>query len=207
MENLGEGEWLSLQEAARRLGVHSGTLRRWADEGRVPFMLTAGGHRRFSRTALREFLRGQLRSAGLPRLGEVWAARAMVDARREIGAHQGERWVAAYGEEDRQTARELGRRLMGILLQAISQPDVTDDLRQEARAIGAAYAQHSRRLGIDMSDVLKATFFFRDRLLETAVTSAEDARGRRTDTTELVRRINDLVNVIQLAAIEVYRGT
>lgn len=205
MENPAAGDWLSLQQAAQRLGVHPGTLRRWADEGRVPVMLTAGGHRRFSNAALNEFLRQQIRAGGPTSLGEMWAARAIADARREIGARQGEPWVAAYGEEDRQVARELGRRLMWVLLQAISRPEVTDDLRQEARAIGYAYAEHSRRLGIEVSDVLKATFFFRDRLLETAVVSAEDARGHAHDTTHLVRRINDVVNVIQLAVIEAYQ--
>ena len=44
--------WLSLGPASALLGVDPGTLRRWADEGRVPVYTTPGGHRRFDRRAL-----------------------------------------------------------------------------------------------------------------------------------------------------------
>src|SRR3954470_10524442 len=45
-------EWLSLGPASRMVGVDPGTLRRWADEGRVPTSITPGGHRRFQRRDL-----------------------------------------------------------------------------------------------------------------------------------------------------------
>jgi excisionase family DNA binding protein len=44
--------WLSLGPASRLLGVDPGTLRRWADDGRIPVYTTPGGHRRFDRRAL-----------------------------------------------------------------------------------------------------------------------------------------------------------
>jgi excisionase family DNA binding protein len=44
--------WLSLGPASRLLGVDPGTLRRWADDGRIEVYTTPGGHRRFDRRAL-----------------------------------------------------------------------------------------------------------------------------------------------------------
>ncbi len=38
---------LSITKAAAYLGVHTDTLRGWADEGKIPTTLTVGGHRRF----------------------------------------------------------------------------------------------------------------------------------------------------------------
>ena len=38
--------WLSLKAASKKLNVHPTTLRRWADNGDIPVMLTPGGHRR-----------------------------------------------------------------------------------------------------------------------------------------------------------------
>lgn len=45
-------QWLTLQEAARLLGVHQNTLRRWADAGYVHVHRTPGGHRRFERAQI-----------------------------------------------------------------------------------------------------------------------------------------------------------
>ena len=45
-------------KAARLLGVSTSTLKRWADQGRLRFVLTTGGHRRFDRTELARFRTG-----------------------------------------------------------------------------------------------------------------------------------------------------
>lgn len=48
-------ETFRLGQAAELLGVSTDTVRRWADEGRLPTMRTAGGHRRVAAVALAEF--------------------------------------------------------------------------------------------------------------------------------------------------------
>ena len=51
-----DADWLTVGRAARYLGVAQSTLRKWADSGRVPAVKTVGGHRRFRRADLAEFL-------------------------------------------------------------------------------------------------------------------------------------------------------
>jgi excisionase family DNA binding protein len=50
------GEWLTLGQAARFLGVAQSTIRKWSDQGRVPAFYTPGGHRRYRRSDLETFL-------------------------------------------------------------------------------------------------------------------------------------------------------
>src|SRR3989441_13230944 len=51
-----ESEWLTLGQAARFLGVAQSTIRKWSDQGRVPAFYTPGGHRRYRRLDLDNFL-------------------------------------------------------------------------------------------------------------------------------------------------------
>src|SRR5215211_6806351 len=52
----GEPEWLTLGQAAKYLGVAQSTIRKWSDQGRVPAFYTPGGHRRYRRRDLDNFL-------------------------------------------------------------------------------------------------------------------------------------------------------
>lgn len=40
------GRWVTTGAAARQLDVNPETIRRWADEGKIPSRVTLGGHRR-----------------------------------------------------------------------------------------------------------------------------------------------------------------
>jgi excisionase family DNA binding protein len=52
----GEPDWLTLGRAAKYLGVAQSTIRKWSDQGRVPAFYTPGGHRRYRRGDLDNFL-------------------------------------------------------------------------------------------------------------------------------------------------------
>ena len=197
-------EWLGLGRAAQYLGVHLTTLRRWADHGQIPVMLTPGGHRRFALSDLQSFSnqRRQLRmTSGLE---QSWAHQALLKTRDEIAGRQAEPWLAASDEADRQQKRELGRRLMGVMLQYVSLGDGGDELLAEAETIGRAYAENALALGLSLVEALQAMLFFRDTLVEAAVQMPEAARARPEANVQLVRRINRLLNAVQLSIAGVY---
>ena len=51
-----QAEWLTLGQAAKYLGVAQSTMRKWSDLGRVSAFYTPGGHRRYRRSDLDQFL-------------------------------------------------------------------------------------------------------------------------------------------------------
>jgi len=51
-----EPDWLTLGQAAKYLGVAQSTIRKWSDQGLLPAFYTPGGHRRFRRGDLDQFL-------------------------------------------------------------------------------------------------------------------------------------------------------
>ncbi|QXD17062.1 helix-turn-helix domain-containing protein [Rhodocaloribacter litoris] len=195
---------LTLKQAAARLSVHPTTLRRWADQGAIPVVVTPGGHRRFPRSAV-EQLRIQRRGDTGEPVGKALAERALTHTRAEIAGHRDERWLAELDEHDREEKRLLGQRVMGLMMQYISlEGDDGADLLAEARALGHVYAESARHSGLSLTEAIQATLFFRDQIVESAIMLPETTRGRTTTNRRLLRRINTFLNTIQLAITEAY---
>lgn len=200
-----EETWLSLGDAAAYLNVHPATLRRWSDAGEIPHLLTPGGHRRYALSDLQRFAESHRVARREVSLAEAWADRAMTRARQELPERSAAGWLAALDEPMRERHRALGRRLMGLTLQYVS----TDDgahLLDEARALGRDYGELSKTAGASLKDALQAALFFRDKLLEATLELSETAPVRPGDSSRLVKRINALLNAVQLAIAEVYEA-
>lgn len=49
------GNWFTVGEAAKFIGVSEPTLRKWTDAGKIAVFRTPGGHRRYLRAELEQF--------------------------------------------------------------------------------------------------------------------------------------------------------
>ena len=156
-------DWLTLKQAAHKLGVHPTTLRRWADAGEILVMLTPGGHRRF----------------------------AMADVER-------------FAKVLHRQQREDIRRLMGLILRYVAVNEGGEILLEEARVIGRAHAENALGLGLSLVEALQAMLFFRDTMVEVAMQLPEVAHVRPEANQRLLRRINTLINAVQLAIADAY---
>ncbi len=196
-------QWLSLSDAAKRLNVHPTTLRRWADNGDIPIMLTPGGHRRFALADIDQFAQGRHGLRRTSGIEQAWADRALVVTRQEIMAHQNAHWLTALDETTRERNRMLGRQLMALTLQYISNGD-DERLIDEARRIGGEYGRTCRQINMPLTDALQASMFFRDTMIESALQLPENVNIRPEANVRLLRRINTLLNAVHLAVAEVY---
>jgi excisionase family DNA binding protein len=196
--------WLTIGQAAERLGVHPTTLRRWADDGELPIMVTPGGHRRFAVDEVDRFKEERHRLQVVSGLEKIWAERALTRARAEVVTNQQEELLSPFDEEERAHKRKLGRRMMGLLLQYVSTGEGHEGILQEARDIGREHAENALGLGLPVSDALRVSMFFRDAVLEAALELPEKAHVFTGANIQLVRRINTLLNVVQLSITERY---
>jgi len=197
-------EWLTLEQAAKRLGVHCTTLRRWANQGAIDVFLTPGGHRRFRREDIERFER-EHRQTHLPALPvPVWADHAIAHAREGVPQ---QRWVVAYDESEREVKRQLGRRLMGLVFQYVVRPDDSPGLLSEARLIGEEHARQGLQHAQPLNDLLQAITFFRTTLLEVAILELPGAVATRPEaSTQLLRKIERLLGEVQAGVVEIYTG-
>ncbi|HYL41207.1 MAG TPA: helix-turn-helix domain-containing protein [Candidatus Binatus sp.] len=144
-------EWLSLGPASSAIGVDPDTLRRWADEGRLPTFTTPGGHRRFDRRDLERVMltrrpvppRRPLAALGATpdRLSRAYARsyRAQADGRSRVGEQ--------FAAPDRAAFRADGQRLLSALLGYLDasgarRSDWEAQAATAVRATGVRLARH-----------------------------------------------------------------
>lgn len=203
MPSYDDATYLSLSAASKLLGVHSTTLRRWADDGAVPVYVTPGGHRRFARKDIEALAARRPLSAHA--LGSAWAARALAQTRSELAAPTSRQsWLASIGEEDRAAWRRIGQQLMGVVLHYINSPRDDEELLAEARRIGGEYAVLARQVGMPLTAALEAALFFRDSLVESAMGLPAEAHLRPEASARLLRRISRVANEVHLAVAAAY---
>jgi excisionase family DNA binding protein len=193
--------WLTLSEAAQLLGVHPTTLRRWADQGDIPVIVTPGGHRRFLRDDLLTFVNQRQPSANP---GQVWGDYALIEPRRRLIGGPEPRWVAVFRPEQRGEERELGRRFMSLIKQHIYAPADDQTLLVEAKSIAVHYAQICVQAQLTAAESLEATTFFRDTMTEVAVQIPQVASLEGDAQLRLLRKINQIFNVVQVTVVETF---
>ena len=156
------GRWLSLGPASRLLGIDPDTLRRWADQGRVPAWTTPGGHRRFDRAALERLAASRHRSARhvLTSLGASPERLAKVYRRHYASEPRRADETAQMKPDDatREAFRDDGRRLIGILIDFLD-ADPRDErtrnrLELEARSIVDDQARRLAAADLSLTDAV-----------------------------------------------------
>jgi excisionase family DNA binding protein len=178
-------DWLSLAEASRILGVSGATLRRWADDGRVPVFTTPGGHRRFSRRTLQHLLPATRRDR--PTLAHLGASPDRIARayrpRKAKPAAVGLPWLDHLSDADRLEFRERGRELLELLVEHLDAPDATSAAQKlgEACRLAEGHGRQVATLGASMTEAVQTFIQFR-----TPFTAqlASTARRRGLDTRE-----------------------
>ena len=181
--------WIGLGEASRLLGIAPGTLRRWADEGRIPVFTTPGGHRRFSRSSIGALLpAARSHRPTLARLGASpeRMARAYRAQRRTAPATEstaGRPWIAELSNEARETFRVRGRELVSLLLEYLdaSDRDQGTEALRAASELAAAYGRESAGQGASLSETVERFLWFRSPFVDEL---AALSRRRGLDTRE-----------------------
>jgi excisionase family DNA binding protein len=198
-------EWLSLGEIAKKLGVHPSTVRNWANQGKIPFHRTQGGHRRFKSSEVDFWLHpNQTRSPN--EVGE-FLQDAIKRMRVQISeSHlEAESWYQKLDHEARMKYRQSGRNLVqGLITYLTTDGDEAD---AEARSLGYEYATRGRRYQLQISEATKAFLFFHNSLLDALLAIYESAVVRSPLVLSgMVRKINAFTDRILLTIMETYEA-
>lgn len=198
-------EWLSLREAADMLGMHPATVRLWADRNELPSRRTSGGHRRFRRSDIEARLRQEAEPKPNP------AAQLLVQSvlgRVRFAFTDGTLdtlpWYQHFDEDARMAYRQLGRRMLDLLLRAVTDNTNKEEMQREAIQLGAEYGSITRKSDVPVADAVRAFLYFRTLIDESVLQLVEVRGGREQDIPwgESLYQIQALTNEILPALIE-----
>jgi excisionase family DNA binding protein len=185
-------DWLSLDEASRKLSVHPATLREWADKGRIRTYRTPGGHRRFSEADVLALGSEPAPDLALLMSATVGHTRLAATA----GRLASESWYALFDEAAKVRQRELGMDLVQLLGSYLGDPE--RDWTPDIQRLGGRYARLARDAGLSVGDAMRAYHLF-EGLVRSSVDELTAARAARGD---LEQGVGWLLNEVRVAMVE-----
>ena len=201
-----EDEWLSLREAADMLGMHPATVRLWADRNELPSRRTSGGHRRFRRGDIEARLRHDAERK--PRPAAQLLVQSVLGRVRFAftdGTLNALPWYQHFDDSAREAYRSLGRRVLELLLHALTDGTSPDELRSEAVKLGIEYGSITRNSHVPVADAVRAFLYFRS-LVDESVLQLAQVQGAHDyqdiPWAESLYQIQALTNEILPALIE-----
>ena len=200
--------WLSLGPASRMLGIDPDTLRRWADDGRVPSWTTPGGHRRFDRRTIVRLTRDRRGGRSTRPLADLGASSAHITRvyqRRYASVGSPE------GPAERETYRQEGRRLITALVAYLDADPADGAARAEAEAAAAAIVDgHGQRAAASGASLTEAVARFVGARQPFLAEIAGLGRRRSLDPAHLAALVDDasvLLDRLLLRFIAAYGAT
>jgi excisionase family DNA binding protein len=208
IKNPSSSPWLELSEAAEFVGVHFTTLRRWANDGKVPYIRTPGGRRRFNRAELAAFLSSlrQGESKAVAMVAEsVSDQHPAVGQLTHVGVNQ-EPWYGRLDESQRSAMRSEGQQLMAVLMQYATRSNGGQVFLAEGRRLATRYGEACREASLSLVETVQAFVRVRRSIMDSVYEAGALAGSPDADTWRLYDRMNNFLDSMLLAMLEAYNA-
>ncbi len=182
-------KYLTVSQAAKILGVHPNTLRRWEKSKRlVPIRNKMTGYRYYSIEQIREYLR----RGGFPKIEIKWGYKAAVKARREEVSSARRSIEAVVSYETTTYEQKVDNELMEYLRTAVDNGVKVRFIRNLDNPLMRKRAHEMRKIGIQTRNlsVFGLTFSVRDR----KVVRIEIYHGDNYDRLNIIIRDKKVAN-------------
>ncbi|MGD9892677.1 MAG: MerR family DNA-binding transcriptional regulator [Dehalococcoidia bacterium] len=197
---------VGLSGAAAIAGVSISTLRRWADEGRLPSFRTAGGHRRFRVSDIQRALAPvRPESSEVEVFGEMATNRI----RRQLSASRARDldWLSGIDEHGRERLGLLGRHLLATIEEYLARRRPRAAVLAEARQFGLIYGRELASSQFTVRQAIEAFTFFRRGIEEAARRYSAQSHFTQAEVEDLRDQLDVLNDRLLLGIAEAYEDT
>jgi len=201
--NLSKETWLSIGEACRILGVSEATLRQWTDDGQIKVFITPGGHRRYERKQLEEFMDSHRNVLGIKDL--VARLEDTATPHREIGSSFSFPEGASVKLDDsrKRHLAHLGRKLLDLIIAYVSEPAKRDEITRQADAVGRNFGTCLAEAGLSLTDSIQSFVAHRKPIIESVTAMMKQ---KEIVTEEILASLPLIDNIIDQTLLELTRA-
>ncbi len=203
-----EESLVSISEASRILGVSEPALRQWTDEGRIKAFITPGGHRRYSRVELKNFMSSHRKMLGIKDLAARLEASVQIHREIDKAFLNAASFYDRLSEESQKHLASLGRSLLNLIIRYVTEPSKRREVVGLARDIGRDFGETLAKLGLPLTDAVQAFILHRDPVINMTASllrQREALSERVAEAIPLASHIIDEALVALVAAHQHYR--
>lgn len=198
---------VSISEASHILGVSEAALRQWTDEGKIKAFITPGGHRRYSKAGLKQFMSSPQKMLGIKDLVIKLEDTAHIHREIDRSLLNTTSWYNKLDKESQEQLAALGRRILNVIIRYVAEPSKQEETIKLARDVGCDFGEILARLGLPLIDSMQAFIVHRDPIM-SAVTQLMSRREGFTErivgAMPLVDRVMDEALLSLVAAHQRY---
>lgn len=202
-----DSAWLSISEAAKFLGVHISTLRRWSNQGFIEYVRTPGGKRKFQKESLEAFV-DQYRSAVKESSALIVFQDHAISRTRQLlqslGVYQ-TTWYTQMTEDQRLHMRNSGSRLVALMLHYSASSENSEVFIEEAMRITREYGRVCRTLGVDLTQCVQTFLMFRQPILNAIHETGAQTGMHDQQDFHLFAKLNHFLDETMVAMIDAYQ--
>ena len=200
---LSQRNLISISEASQILGVSEATLRQWTDEGKIRAFITPGGHRRYSRAEIRQFMGLQQRVHGIKDLVAELEGAATLHHEIARANFSNTAWYGRLSKESQKRLAQYGRQLLNLVISYITEPRKREETIKLVHDTGSDFGEELAKQGLSLVDSLEAFILHRDPVVNSAthlLKRREALNERAVEAIPLVTHIMDEALVSLVAA-------
>jgi excisionase family DNA binding protein len=195
----------SISDASRILGVNEVTLRQWTDEGLIKAFITPGGHRRYAREQLDEFIHSHQKMLGINDL--VAKLEDTAGPLRDIGANALARAHTKLSLAQGQHLAILGRKILDEIIYYVSEPTQRENTLLRLRAIGADFGITLAQARLPLTDSIQAFISHRTPIVESVAAMMRQKEIMTEGILAALPLIDNIMDQSLIAMVEAYQAS
>ncbi|MDD2471781.1 MAG: helix-turn-helix domain-containing protein [Dehalococcoidales bacterium] len=200
-----QDSWLSIGEACRILGVSEATLRQWTDDGKIKVFITPGGHRRYKRSQLEEFMISRRKTLGIADL--VAKLEETAEPHREVALNITSALSdnIRLNQQQRSHLASLGRSILELIIQFVSSPASREETVQKAQEIGRDFGITMSDAGLTLTESIEAFTCHRRPTVEGVMVMMKQKEIIAEEILAALPLIDDIMDRTLVAMVEAYQ--